>query len=256
MKICSEQVTLQTKKAREVVTITNRIKAAMEKNAFRDGMILASSLYSHSAVIVNDEERELLEVVDTWLRQLAPPRDDYKHQGRFESNSAVHFQSLLLRHEAALPFSEGRLGLDPWQTVLFRERDGPRPKRIVVKVMGEWASLLPQAEPSVSGNHFPVILGPYDWWCEICVTEGAKDVRLVRWNFMQRRANDRSHPDRQGFQRQKARRRKSGGFDFLSLPAWEDLRPAGCEWRWKNNDASNARHDSPTQFGNGIGCRF
>lgn len=137
MKIYSEQITLQTTKAREVVNITNQIKAPMEKSSFRDGMILASSLHSNSAVIVNDEEPGLLEDLDTWLRQLAPPRDDYKHQGRFESNSAVHFQSLLLHHQVVISFSEERLDLGPWQSVLFIELDGLRPQRIVVKVMGE-----------------------------------------------------------------------------------------------------------------------
>jgi thiamine phosphate synthase YjbQ (UPF0047 family) len=34
-------------------------------------------------------------------------------------------------------FSEGRLDLGPWQSVLYAELDGQRPKKIVVKVMGE-----------------------------------------------------------------------------------------------------------------------
>ncbi|MGH9699852.1 MAG: secondary thiamine-phosphate synthase enzyme YjbQ [Candidatus Acidiferrales bacterium] len=137
MKIYTEQITLQTKKSREVINITSQVKAAMEKSGFRDGIILVSTLHSNAAVIVNDEEPGFLEDLDAWLNQLAPARDDYKHKGRFESNSSIHFQSLLLHHQEIVAFLEGRLDLGPWQFVLFVELDGLRPKRILIKVMGE-----------------------------------------------------------------------------------------------------------------------
>jgi len=137
MKIYNEQITLQSQKAREVFNITSQVKAAMEKSSFRDGIILVSSLHSNSAVIVNDSEPGLLEDLDAWLNQLAPLTGAYKHQGRFESNSAIHFQSLLLHYQVIVAFNEARLDLGPWQSVLFVELDGLRPKRILVKVMGE-----------------------------------------------------------------------------------------------------------------------
>jgi secondary thiamine-phosphate synthase enzyme len=137
MKIYNEELTLQSSKLREVVNITPQAKSAMEKSGFRDGIILVSSLHSNSAVIINDEEPGLLEDLENWLDQLAPARDDYKHQGRFESNAAAHLQSLLLHHQAIVAFSEGRLNLGPWQSVLFVELDGQRPKRVLIKVMGE-----------------------------------------------------------------------------------------------------------------------
>ena len=137
MKIYNEAITLQSKKAREVFDLTSQIKAAMEKSAFRDGMILVSALHTNAAVVVNDNEPGLLEDLDAWLSDIAPVRDDFKHKGRFESNAAIHFQSLLLHHQAIVAFTEGRLDLGPNQAVLFVELDGLRPKRILVKVMGE-----------------------------------------------------------------------------------------------------------------------
>jgi secondary thiamine-phosphate synthase enzyme len=137
MKIYNEQLTLQTQGKREFVNITPQVKAAMEKSGFRDGIILVSVLHSNAAVIVNDDEPGLLEDLQSWLDQLAPERDDYKHRGRFESNTGIHLQSLLLHHQVIIAFSEGRLDLGPWQFVLFAELDGQRPKRILVKVMGE-----------------------------------------------------------------------------------------------------------------------
>jgi secondary thiamine-phosphate synthase enzyme len=137
VKIYNEHITLQSLKKREIFNITAQLKAAMEKSGFRDGIILVSSLHSNSAIIVNDEEPGFLEDLDAWLAEIAPVRDDYKHKGRFESNSGIHFQSLLLNHQAVVAFTEARLDLGPWQSILFVELDGQRPKRILVKVMGE-----------------------------------------------------------------------------------------------------------------------
>jgi secondary thiamine-phosphate synthase enzyme len=137
MKIYNEHLTLQTKSKREFVNITPQVKAAMEKSSFREGIILVSVLHSNAAVIVNDDEAGLLEDLQSWLEQIAPERDDYKHRGRFESNTGIHLQSLLLHHQVIVSFSEGRLDLGPWQFVLFAELDGQRPKRILIKVMGE-----------------------------------------------------------------------------------------------------------------------
>jgi secondary thiamine-phosphate synthase enzyme len=137
MKIYNEQLTLQTLAKREFMNITPQIKSAMEKSGFRDGIILVSVLHSNAAIVVNDDEPGFLEDLQSWLEQVAPERADYKHHGRFESNSGVHLQSLLLHHQAIVSFTEGRLDLGPWQFVIFAELDGMRPKKITVKVMGE-----------------------------------------------------------------------------------------------------------------------
>ncbi len=137
MKIYSETVTHQTAKLREFVNMTPQVKAALEKSTFRDGIIIVSVLHSNAAIIVNDDEPGLLEDLQAWLEQIAPERQDYKHRGKFESNSAIHLQSLLLHHQVVVPFTEGRMDLGPCQFVLFAELDGQRPKRIVSKVLGE-----------------------------------------------------------------------------------------------------------------------
>lgn len=137
MKVYNEEITLQSQKPREIFNLTTRVKAAMEKSGLREGIILVSSLHSNSAVIVNDDEPGFLAHLEKWLTEVAPVRDDYKHQGRFESNTAIHLQSLLLHHQVIVSFTEGRLDLGPWQFVQFVELDGMRPKRILVKVMGE-----------------------------------------------------------------------------------------------------------------------
>jgi secondary thiamine-phosphate synthase enzyme len=137
MKIYNEHITLQTEKVREFVDITPRVKSAIEKSGFVDGIVLVAVLHSNAAIIVNDSEPGLLEDVQTWLDSLAPVRDDYKHSKKLESNASIHFQTILLNQQAVVGFTERRLDLGPWQFIQFVELDGTRPKRVLVKVMGE-----------------------------------------------------------------------------------------------------------------------
>lgn len=137
MRIHSDYVTVQTKERREFLDITPNIKAAVEKSGIRDGIILISSLHSNSALFVNDEEPGLLQDVTEWADRIAPFGPDYHHSARSESNAGAHLQSLLLNHQAFVSLADGKLELGPWQSVIYAELDGQRPKRILIKILGE-----------------------------------------------------------------------------------------------------------------------
>lgn len=137
MKIYNEQFALQSQKQRDVFNITTQVKAAAEKSGLRDGIVVVSSLHSNTAVVVNEDKPGLLDDLFEWLTEVSPPGENHRHEGQFESATHVYFQSLLLSHQAIVPFTEGRLDLGPKQAVLFVELDGLRPRRIVVKIVGE-----------------------------------------------------------------------------------------------------------------------
>ena len=137
MRIHSEHMTVQTREKREYLNITPNIKAAVEKSGIRDGIILISSLHSNSALFVNDEEPGLLQDITEWADRVAPFGPDYHHSARSESNAAAHLQSLLLHHQAFVALTDGKLELGPCQNVIYAELDGQRPKRILIKILGE-----------------------------------------------------------------------------------------------------------------------
>lgn len=137
MRIHSDYMTVQTKENREFINITQNIRFAVEKSGIRDGVVLVSVLHSNSAVFVNDDDAGLFQDLETWLGQLAPALDDYKYGSKHESNAAVHLQSLLLQGHVVVSVADGRLELGPWQSVIYAELDGNRPKRILFKVLSE-----------------------------------------------------------------------------------------------------------------------
>jgi len=137
MRIHSDYMTVQTKEKREFLNITPNIKAAVEKSGIRDGIILVSSLHSNSALFINDDEPGLLQDISEWADRIAPLGSDYQHSARSESNAGAHLQNLLLHHQAIISVADSKLELGPWQNVIYAELDGQRPKRILIKILGE-----------------------------------------------------------------------------------------------------------------------
>jgi len=145
--------TFTTRQRRQFVRITDDVQAAVTESGVEEGMVLVSAMHITAAVWVNDDEPGLLEDTLEWLDKLAPPSweppanevatqlspdpGDYRHHRGGEDNGDAHFKNLLVHHQVVLPITEGVLDLGPWQAVFYCEFDGGRPKRMVIKVLGE-----------------------------------------------------------------------------------------------------------------------
>ncbi len=100
-------------------------------------MALVSAMHITAGVYVNDAESGLIQDIDDWLQELAPEGPDYRHHRTGEVNGDAHLKNLLIGHEVIVPITDGRMDLGPWQQIYYAEFDGRRPKRLIVKVMGE-----------------------------------------------------------------------------------------------------------------------
>jgi secondary thiamine-phosphate synthase enzyme len=137
MKVHTDYLTFTTRREREYVNITDRVETAVRASGCREGMVLVSAMHITAGIYVNDAEDGLIQDIDEWLDQLAPRGPDYRHHRTGETNGDSHLKNLLIGHEVILPVTGGRLDLGPWQQVYYAEFDGRRPKRVVIKVMGE-----------------------------------------------------------------------------------------------------------------------
>jgi secondary thiamine-phosphate synthase enzyme len=136
MRIWNEYLTLTTKEKVELLNIQQQVAAAVSKSGIVDGLVVVSTLHANSGIYVNLEDPEFLKDALAWLEQLAPKRDGY-HLKKHESNAGTYLKNLLLGHQAILSLEAGKLAMGPWQAVYYAEFDGQRPKRILVKILGE-----------------------------------------------------------------------------------------------------------------------
>src|ERR1700754_4838479 len=153
MRAHTAYMTMQTPERRAWVRITDDVQAAVDESGIAEGMVLVSAMHITAGVWVNDDEPGLLEDALEWLDKVAPPTwkapanqvaealspdpGDYRHHRGGEDNGDAHFKNLLVHHQVIVPVTDGALDLGPWQQVFYCEFDGGRPKRLVIKVLGE-----------------------------------------------------------------------------------------------------------------------
>jgi thiamine phosphate synthase YjbQ (UPF0047 family) len=145
--------TFETERRREFIRITDDVADAVRDAGIAEGMVLASAMHITAGVWVNDDEPGIHADALEWLDKLAPPSwrepanevarelapdlGDYRHHRGGEDNGDAHLKNLLVHHQVIVPVTERRLDLGPWQQIFYCEFDGGRPKRLVIKVMGE-----------------------------------------------------------------------------------------------------------------------
>ncbi len=153
MKTHTVYKTFQTDQRREFVRITRDVEQAVNEAGVQEGMVLVSAMHITAGVWVNDDEpgiqADALELLDklappTWkepsnkvAEELIPDGGDYRHHRLGEDNGDAHLKNMLMHHQVIVPITDGRLDLGPWQQIFYAEFDGRRPKRLVIKVMGE-----------------------------------------------------------------------------------------------------------------------
>jgi len=135
----TEYLVMHTRRPREFVNLTEKVRGIVRASGVADGLVLVSSMHITSAVFVNDNEAGLLHDIEAWAERLAP-KGNYQHHRTGESNGDAHLKNLLLGHQVVLPVSGGDLDLGPWEQLFYGEFDGQRPKRVIVKVVGDGPS--------------------------------------------------------------------------------------------------------------------
>jgi secondary thiamine-phosphate synthase enzyme len=121
----------------EFVNITEEVDGVRSRSGIKEGMILVSAMHITAGVYVNDAEDGLIADIQEWLEKLAPFRADYRHHRTGEDNGDSHLKNLIIGHQVIVPVTAGKLDLGTWQQIYYAEFDGQRPKRVVIKAMGE-----------------------------------------------------------------------------------------------------------------------
>jgi len=140
MKTHTSYLTFTTERRQEIIDITDRVEACRAAGGIAEGMVLVSAMHISASVFVNDHEPGLWQDILEWLETRVAPWSPglYRHnEGTGEDNAAAHLRSMTIGHEVIVPVTSRRLDLGPWQRVFYGEWDGQRPKRVILKALGE-----------------------------------------------------------------------------------------------------------------------
>jgi secondary thiamine-phosphate synthase enzyme len=139
MKSLTEHLIFNTKSRREYINITGRVEELVRKSGIQEGLCLVNAMHITASVYINDAESGLLRDFDDFLERLAPhePISHYRHNRTGEDNGDAHIKRTIMGREVVVAVTGGTLDFGPWEQIYYGEFDGSRPKRVLVKIIGE-----------------------------------------------------------------------------------------------------------------------
>jgi len=138
MKTHTEYLTINTKNKIEFINITDRVEQIVKKSGVSEGLCLVNAMHITASVFINDEEDGLKADFRKWLENLIPEDPGrYKHNLTGEDNAHAHLKRTVMGREVVVAITKGGFDFGPWEQIFYGEFDGKRPKRILVKILGE-----------------------------------------------------------------------------------------------------------------------
>jgi secondary thiamine-phosphate synthase enzyme len=130
-----KEIGVRTKQRNEWLNITDEVQKAAAASGVREGVCVVFAPHTTAAVTVNENaDPDVPLDVGLALAAISPDRPEFRHG---EGNSGAHTKTALVGPSLTLIVTGGRLLLGTWQGVWFTEFDGPRTRKVYVRIMGE-----------------------------------------------------------------------------------------------------------------------
>ena len=140
MKSLTRYLTMNVPQRMDFVNITPDVERAVAESGVREGLCLVNAMHITASVFINDDESGLHHDYEVWLEKLAPfdasPKT-YRHNRTGEDNADAHLKRQIMGREVVVAITGGQLDFGPWEQIFYGEFDGRRPKRVLIKIIGE-----------------------------------------------------------------------------------------------------------------------
>jgi len=140
MRSHAVHLTMNVDKRMDFVHITPDVEDAVRDSGVQEGLCLVNAMHITASVFINDNESGLHSDYKRWLEALAPfdpSPETYHHNRTGEDNADAHHKRQIMGREVVVAITSGKLDLGPWERIFYGEFDGRRPKRVLIKIIGE-----------------------------------------------------------------------------------------------------------------------
>jgi len=126
-------LSVRSRSRTEFIDITEDVNKVIKESGTKTGVCFIYVPHTTAGVTINEGadpsvKRDILAT----LNRLIPFEGDYQH---LEGNSAAHIKSSLMGVSVCVPVEEAKLVTGTWQSVFFCEFDGPRHRKVFVKIV-------------------------------------------------------------------------------------------------------------------------
>ena len=128
-------LTVKTHHPQDWINITGDVQRIVAGSGMREGICVLFVPHTTAAVTLNENtDPDVVLDLQRALNAVSPDRPEFRHQ---EGNSAAHAKTTLLGPSLTIIVSKGKLLLGTWQGIWFTEFDGPRDRKVHVRLLGE-----------------------------------------------------------------------------------------------------------------------
>ncbi|MDD2321775.1 MAG: secondary thiamine-phosphate synthase enzyme YjbQ [Geobacteraceae bacterium] len=130
-----QYIQVSSRSRNELIDITDRVEDLVRKSGVSSGICHLFSLHTTSGITINEgADPDVRRDISRFLATLVPVDAPFAHG---EGNSDSHVKSSLVGVSETLLIDGGRLLLGTWQAVYFCEFDGPRTRKVAVKIVAD-----------------------------------------------------------------------------------------------------------------------
>ena len=130
-----EAFTVATERPKQSIDVTDEVREVVRRAGLRDGLCHVMVLHSTAAIVVNEtDDPNIGTDVVSALDRAVPDHAGWLHD-RIDDNAHSHIKATILGPAETLAVSGGDLVLGTWQRIMLMEFDGPRKRRVNVKLI-------------------------------------------------------------------------------------------------------------------------
>lgn len=131
MKI--NEINISTKERYQLIDITDKVETIVKESSVKDGLVFVFTLHTTAGILLNENEEGLkndwLKVLGKWVSGF-----NFEHN-KNDNNADAHILAGLIGQEKTLPIEDGKIIRGTWQNIFLAEFDGPRTRKIIVKII-------------------------------------------------------------------------------------------------------------------------
>lgn len=126
---------IQSTSRTSMINVTRKVQEAVKESGVQSGLCTVFVPHTTAGITINENADP--DVVSDMLKEInkiVPFEDNYDH---LEGNSAAHIKASMMGFSVQVIVANGKLMLGTWQGIYFCEFDGPRNRKVFIKVIGE-----------------------------------------------------------------------------------------------------------------------
>src|SRR5262245_7280627 len=128
-----ETIIVKTDRRMQLLDVTAQVQKAVAATKIANGICYLYIPHTTAGIAINEcADPDVARDIEATLDRLVPKTGAYRHS---EGNSDSHVKSVLVGASQTVIVESGKLALGRWQGIFFCEFDGPRERRLYVKVV-------------------------------------------------------------------------------------------------------------------------